>query len=303
MIRKTRKSTTWAVILMLALLLSCLPVSAVFAAAHTTVTIDGRALQLDVPPTIIEGRTLVPLRAIFEALGADVEWNSATRTVTGRKGATTIILPIGSRYPTVNGVPVELDVPGIIVDGRTLVPARFIAESLGAQVDWMPETRTVVIASGGIPITSPEVPTSPPVVEEKAPEAQDLESRIEREPIVAYFGKSMDEIRAAFGTWTHNIPGAQYFYSADVNYMFWFEGGKVTAILLLGYHETDEHNFLGFDRGITPADVISVLGEPDSQSSDSGNEYYTYYTAKYQLNFVEGYENPGIIESIEIYPR
>ena len=114
-------------------------------AAH--VIVDGRLLQFDVPPTIIQGRTLVPLRGIFEALGVEPHWNSQTQTVTAQTGTTEIILPIGSRFPTVNGLPVELDVPGTIVEGRTLVPARFIAESLGAEVNWIQETRTVVITS------------------------------------------------------------------------------------------------------------------------------------------------------------
>lgn len=161
MIRKSSKTMTWGLILVIALLLSYLPVSAVFAVSHTTVTVDGRVLQFDVPPTIIDGRTLVPLRAIFEALGAEVEWDGATRTVTGRKDATTIILPIGSRSPTVNGMPVQLDVAGTIIDGRTLVPARFIAESLGAAVDWVADTRTVVIFSAGA-VDTPQEVVAPP---------------------------------------------------------------------------------------------------------------------------------------------
>lgn len=111
------------------------------------VTVDGKLLQFDVPPTIINGRTLVPLRAIFEALGVEPVWDGQTRTVTAKKGDTTIVLPIGSKHATVKGKQIELDVPAQIIDGRTLVPARFIAESLGADVGWDPDTRTVIITS------------------------------------------------------------------------------------------------------------------------------------------------------------
>lgn len=109
------------------------------------VLLDGKQLSLDVPPTIINGRTLVPLRVIFEAMGADIEWNNTTKTVTAQKDATSIMLSIGNTTATVNGQPILLDVAGVVVDGRTLVPARFIAESLGADVQWNSEQRSVVI--------------------------------------------------------------------------------------------------------------------------------------------------------------
>lgn len=104
------------------------------AAAQPTVTVDGQTLAFDVPPVVEQGRTLVPLRAIFEALGADVNWDPATQTVTGTKVATTVKLIIGSTTAYVSGEAVTLEVPGKIMDGRTLVPLRFVGEGLGANV-------------------------------------------------------------------------------------------------------------------------------------------------------------------------
>ncbi len=111
----------------------------------------------------------------------------------------------------------------------------------------------------------------------------------------------MDEVKAAFGRWTHYTPGEPYFYSADMNYYFWFEGGKVTGIILCRYNETDKHNFLGFARGTTLADIKNELGEPYFHDFDNGQEYYSYSTPKHLINFVDSHEHPGIIESIEIY--
>ena len=91
------------------------------------VQLNGEALRFDVPPTIVNGRTLVPLRGIFEAMDAEIQWDDANKTVTAQKGRTTIVLQIGSNLSMVNGKQIEMDVPGTIVDGRTLVPARFIA--------------------------------------------------------------------------------------------------------------------------------------------------------------------------------
>jgi len=111
------------------------------------VFLDGTAIEFDVLPQVTDGRTLVPLRAIFEALGAEVSWDAGTQTVTGTKGNTTVVLPIGSTSPTVNGQVVAIDVPGTVVNGRTLVPLRFVAESFGVHVNWDAENRQITITS------------------------------------------------------------------------------------------------------------------------------------------------------------
>ncbi len=114
-------------------------------AAEVKVYLDGNMLGFDEPPIIEDGRTLVPLRAIFEALGADVGWDGETSTVTAQKEQAKIELQIGSRAAYINNQPVELDVPGRIVNDRTMVPLRFVSEALGARVDWDGSARTVQI--------------------------------------------------------------------------------------------------------------------------------------------------------------
>jgi hypothetical protein len=112
---------------------------------NITVLVNGTAVIFDQPPIIENGRTLVPLRAIFEALGAKVDWNQSTQTVTAIRGDTTVTLTIGSNTLNRNGEQVTLDVPAQLVGGRTLVPARAVAESFGAKVEWDAGTRTVTI--------------------------------------------------------------------------------------------------------------------------------------------------------------
>jgi len=114
-------------------------------AQEIKVLVNGAALAFDQPPIIENGRTLVPLRAIFEALGATVEWEQSTQTVTAVKDDITITLKIGDAFLTKNGERIALDVPAKIVGGRTLVPARAVAESFGADVQWDQATRTVTI--------------------------------------------------------------------------------------------------------------------------------------------------------------
>ena len=119
--------------------------------ATPKVILDNNYLTFDVPPQIESGRTLVPLRAIFEALGATVEWDASTQTVTATKDGTTVKLQIGSKIAYKNGSPVPLDIPGKIHNGRTLVPLRFVSEAMGASVEWKADTQTVVIKREGKP--------------------------------------------------------------------------------------------------------------------------------------------------------
>lgn len=117
------------------------------AHAAPKVVLDGSALSFDVPPVIDQGRVLVPMRAIFEALGAEIVWDTLTQTVTATKGETTVSLTVGSRLVSLNGSPGFLDVPAKITNGRTLVPLRFVSDAFDAQVSWDGTTRTVTITS------------------------------------------------------------------------------------------------------------------------------------------------------------
>jgi len=116
-------------------------------AGGVSVILDGRALSFEVQPQIMNGRTMVPLRAIFEEMGATIEWDGATRTVTAEKDDIVVVLTIGDTSPTVNGQVVPLDQSGVIVDGRTLAPLRFVAEAFGGSVEWDANTRTASITT------------------------------------------------------------------------------------------------------------------------------------------------------------
>ena len=106
---------------------------------------DGNELKPDVPPVIKEGRTLIPIRPITEALGATVQWNERERTVLISKGDTTIQLQVENRVALVNGRRVELDVPAENINSRVFVPLRFISEALKAQVGFYPEGQIVTV--------------------------------------------------------------------------------------------------------------------------------------------------------------
>lgn len=106
---------------------------------------DGNELKPDVPPVIKEGRTLIPVRAITEALGATVRWNEKERTVLISKGDITIQLQVENRVAIVNGTRVELDVPAENISNRVFVPLRFISQALKAKVGYYPEGQVIAI--------------------------------------------------------------------------------------------------------------------------------------------------------------
>lgn len=115
-----------------------------------SVYLNGEKMTFDVNPFIENDRTLVPMRAIFEAVGADVQWDEETQTVVAARekgGQTTFVtLQIGSNA-FVNSEEKELDVPAKIVNDRTFVPLRFVVESLGEKVEWDNENYSVVITT------------------------------------------------------------------------------------------------------------------------------------------------------------
>ena len=138
-------------------------------AANISIYVNGKYLSTDQPPVIQDGRTMVPLRAIFEALGATVEWFGDTQTISGYDPKTNRIMSlivnqrtmfcadytlfqVYEANPTSQAAidfvlshTKEIDVPPMILSGRTMVPARVIAESLGATVNWDNASRTVTI--------------------------------------------------------------------------------------------------------------------------------------------------------------
>ena len=115
-----------------------------------SVMVIGEAVLFDQPPIVVDGRTLVPLRAVLEKVGATVGWDDQTKTITVTKSDTELTLIIDSQTMQVSGEPdVLLDVPPQVYNGRTLLPIRAVAEKLGYDVEWNVETRTVVIEETG----------------------------------------------------------------------------------------------------------------------------------------------------------
>ncbi len=135
-----------------------LPPGAFAQQAPIRVYVDGQELAFDVPPNVIQGRVLVPLRGIFERLGATVDYDSQSQHIVAVRGPQTVELTIGSRQAHVNSNATLLDVPAFTIAGRTMVPLRFISESLGANVQWVEASRAILIGSTGASSPAPPPP-------------------------------------------------------------------------------------------------------------------------------------------------
>ncbi|MGE5458902.1 MAG: WG repeat-containing protein [Methanobacterium sp.] len=119
-----------------------------------TVYLDGRQLYFDVPPQIIKGRVVVPMRTIFEELGAAVSWNASSKTIDASKGSITLQMTIGSSYYYENGISKTLDVPAQLINGRTMVPLRLVSECMKCKVEYNKDNNVVTIESNSSSTTS-----------------------------------------------------------------------------------------------------------------------------------------------------
>lgn len=109
------------------------------------VMLKGKYIDFDVAPVIINDRVMVPMRNIFEALGAKISWMGDTQTIFAVKGSDIITMQVGQDFFFKNEDVIEIDSPSVIVDGRTLVPIRAVSEALDTEVFYNENTKTVVI--------------------------------------------------------------------------------------------------------------------------------------------------------------
>lgn len=141
-----------ALLSILFLLAVALPTAAEAEEVTARVVVDGIELKTEVPPTLIQNRTMVPFRAIAEAMGVQVEWQGESRTILAAGQGKSLKLVVGQREALVNGEKRGLDVEPQIVENRTLVPLRIFGEAFGARVAWDGATRTASVWSAVRPM-------------------------------------------------------------------------------------------------------------------------------------------------------
>lgn len=110
-----------------------------------TVVVDSWPLHMDVPPKVRNQRTMVPIRAVAEAIGADVAWVQETKQIVMTRAGSTVTMTLDSTTADIDGKAVEMDVAPFAVGGRTLIPARYVAEFFDQKVDWDGTKKQVTI--------------------------------------------------------------------------------------------------------------------------------------------------------------
>lgn len=130
--------------------------SSIFAAGGVNVIVNNSAI--DTEGTIVEGRTLVPVRGVFEQLGYNIEWDANTKTATITNGSNTVEMTQGNSYFTLNDEEITPDVPQQIIDGRFMLPLRAVGEAIGANINWDSATKTAYIQTGGLTIKPVYIP-------------------------------------------------------------------------------------------------------------------------------------------------
>lgn len=122
---------------------------AVLTIGSTTMTVNGKEVTMDVAPYLKDGRTFLPVRFAANAVGvsdANIIWDGANQRVTILKGDRIVQMTIGEKTLLLNGASIPMDVaPEVVPPGRTMLPIRFLAMALGADIAWNPDTQTVTI--------------------------------------------------------------------------------------------------------------------------------------------------------------
>jgi S1-C subfamily serine protease len=254
-----KKSLASFLIAVVFVMSSFVPVS---GADEISVFYNGEKVIFDVLPAVIDGRTLVPMRAIFEAFGASVTYDPQTKQIISVKGSLTITLNLGNTYATIskNGVITEavLEVPPFAADGRTFVPLRFIGEALGAAVNWNGATKTVSILLD-------EVLTATEIAEYMAP----------RSVIINCYDSSDEFIGQGSGffiTSDGNIVTAYHVVEDADKVMVTLDDGSVYEGQDV-IHWDKDGDLIVFNIGKSGVPVVEF---GDSSLVKTGNSIYTY---------------------------
>ncbi|MFI8687541.1 stalk domain-containing protein [Rossellomorea sp. NPDC077527] len=132
---------------------------------EVSVNINGEEMNFDQPAVLMNYRTMVPVRGVFEKVGASLTWNNTTKTAVIKKDDTVVSMTVGKSTATVNGVSKTLDAPATIINSRTMIPLRFVGEAIGATIKWDSASRTAYISTSD-QAEEPETPEEPTSNEE-----------------------------------------------------------------------------------------------------------------------------------------
>lgn len=260
--------------------------------AKLSVFLNGEKVNFDQQPVIQNGRTLVPIRAVVEKMGGSVEWNELTRTTVLKFGANTVKLTIDSMTAYLNEQQKTLDVPPQIINGRTPMPIRFVAESFGFDVDWNAATQSVII----IPENS---------------EYKGLN-------LLNCIGKTKEEIEGIYGkiNESHEWGYGKYYSHQAIKTMLFYEHNNydvskiddVPNYAKCDHVSADLSEFLKTPnkKAYTISELESIFGNCEI-TDDLDNDlmpicYFRFSYGNYEIYYEGDCRNPQV-EYVYIYPK
>ncbi|MGE5416882.1 MAG: copper amine oxidase N-terminal domain-containing protein [Acidobacteriota bacterium] len=284
--------TNKSIVFVIAMILIVAMICPVAAAAKPTIYLNDKPTRII--PVTVKGSTYVPMRSIFELVGADVDWNEYTNTVTAMKGDKGIILTIGKTRAFIDEKPVVLDAPPRIIDRRTYVPLRFIAQALGIEIHWDGKYRIKLVDQAKLSAKSAGDLSGPSL------EAYDLMMSCKYSGEAAGTGyveyKDVPFVGTAITNWTTNSKGMVTYMSTSGSapilgdYLTNVPVAKVNGIELVNADKKSITAFLKSCREVSVANgVITIKGAqaPDSTLSllnIAGGHTIVYYKSKMRLN-------------------
>lgn len=297
------------VLILGALLSTCLQGAS--AEDNIRVTYNGADIPFNVAPAIINNRTMVPLRAIFEIMGAKVDWNENTKKIKSVKDNTTVIMQIDDSNMYVNGSTIALDSAPVILDGRALIPVRAIADAYNVRTIWDADERLVALAEKSGDFDKVEynlknkvstVYTGKTRYQITVPQNIDLKRRMD------YYGEEFDSdnlvsysdnmiLNFNTGAYISNTETFKSFddFMADYKRRFPSSNDEFESIYF-DYHIDGNYEVVTFinkhtyNYVITDPEILEIMqtlseidefGETNSDDSDVTYEGYTYYINMY----------------------
>ncbi|MFB5763631.1 stalk domain-containing protein [Paenibacillus medicaginis] len=235
------------------------------------VLIEGQRQAYVQPPVKVKGSVLVPFRALFEALGAKVKWDGATKTITATKGGTTLKLTIGSKVAYVNGKAIKLSAAPQLINGVTMVPIRFIGEAFGGMVEWNNAYSSVIIFQN-----EPSIPTteeseraeetdssgSSPIFENISQSINSSSDIVFVIDVTGSMGEALDYVKETVKSFAASVPSGSNFAIVayrDIN------------------HVTSSHKDLQFfeftgDKNVLRANLAALKDSGGGDTAESGLE-------------------------------
>ncbi len=258
--KKTKKASTIILAVICILVFGIIPA---YADSGITVYLNGTALSFDIQPQIIDGRTMVPMRKIFESLGAVVTWDAPTQTATAKKGDTTVNISVNSKTLFKNSVPKTLDVAPALIESRTLVPVRAIAESFDCRVEWVKETQSVNITTNDN-ANSEKTPMSASEISEKVSPAVFYIEVYDKNS--SPLGSGSGFFISNNGTAVTNYHVIQDSYSAQITTT---NGEKHNVSAVIAFDEALDVAIIRVDKSAISGNAVS--GFPSVTIADSDN--------------------------------